>query len=192
MSVYRGPSESQSNAEALARRGSPYTAAHETSVRLAWDYRRREPANLREAEHLVRKAYTDAVPMKMHEGPDSIGDDGTPKMTARAVGYIFGSEESDDAPRDAETGQRDPVGYYHRPFDARLNQLECGSVLEQKCAAIVSRVAVKGMDARQAVAEEGIPEWWATQTAFHLLALFLRGMSDVKIRGPLSRSTTAA
>jgi hypothetical protein len=67
------------------------------SFRTRWDYHRREPQDLREAVRMVRRAYADEVPPKLHEGYDSIGPDGTPKMTAKAEGYIFGSAQGSDA-----------------------------------------------------------------------------------------------
>jgi hypothetical protein len=96
---YIGPSDAQANAEALARRGLPYSAASGASFRVQWDWHRREPRDLREAVRMVRKAYADEVPTKLHDGPDAIGPDGTPRMTARAEGYIFGDERATDAPQ---------------------------------------------------------------------------------------------
>jgi hypothetical protein len=96
---YIGPSESQANAEALMRRSAPYTAASDTSFRVSWDFHRREPADLREAVRMARRAYADEIPQTLHEGPDSIGEGGTPRMTAKAEGYIFGSHSGSDAPK---------------------------------------------------------------------------------------------
>jgi hypothetical protein len=93
---YQGISDAQANAEALARRGSPYTAASGASFSVNWDWHRREPENLREAVRMVRRAYADEVPTKLHDG-DELADDGTPKMTAKAEGYIFGRDDADDA-----------------------------------------------------------------------------------------------
>jgi hypothetical protein len=102
---YRGISDSQANADALARRAVPYGVPSDASFRRAWDHRNREPSDLREAEHYVRRAYADEVPGKLHEGPDSIGPDGTPRMTARAEGYIFGSPQASDARRGPCAGE---------------------------------------------------------------------------------------
>lgn len=97
--AYVGISDAQANAEALHRRTYTYAPENAESLRVAWDFHRREPKDLREAVHYVRKAYADEVPDKLHEGYDSIGEGGTPKMTARAEGYIFGRPDADDAKR---------------------------------------------------------------------------------------------
>ena len=120
---YIGPSDAQANAEALARRGSPYGTASEGSIRVAWDFRNREPRDLREAVRLCRRAYADEIPVKLHDGPDAIGEGGTPRFSSRAEGYLFGSPGADDAGRNAETGERDLVGYFHSPFRAALERM---------------------------------------------------------------------
>lgn len=193
---YRGLSDSQANAEALARRSAPYSAAADMSARIAWDFRNREPRDLREAVHLVRKAYADEVPDKLHEGYDSIGEGGTPKMTAKAEGYIFGSGDSDDAGRDAETGQRDLVGYYHTPFRAALCRMQHGADAERHRAAIVSHVTIGQQGPQEAAIAEGVPVWCAKLVAEDALRMFLRGLSDMKIHVPRpdlgQEATTAA
>lgn len=198
MSRYKGPSEAQANAEALARRDTPYTAASGQSFRTKWDWRQREPETLREAVRAIRQAYADEVPPKLHEGYDSIGEGGTPKMTARAEGYLFGSPTSDDASRDAETGERDAVGYYHSPFRARLADMSRGNETDRKVAAIVAHIAIGGQGVKQAAITEGVPSWLATEgTLLVLLGGFLRGLSALTIHrvshdGALPRGETAA
>lgn len=178
---YIGPSEAQSNAEALARRSSPYTLPHETSVRLAWGGTR-DPDNLREAVRRVRRMYADEVPDRLHEA--ALGDDGTPRMTARAVGYIMGDHRGDDAGTDPETGQRDLLGYYHAPFRAALANLEHGSESERKRAAIVSHITIGSQGPREAAIAEGVPSWCAKDVAELVLRGFLRSVSDVRVHAP--------
>jgi len=92
----RGPSEAQSNAEALARREAAFAPENRTSAGMAYDFRRRQtPRDLRHAVALVRRAYQDEVPTKLHES--GLADDGTPAMTAKAEAYIFGSPTWTDA-----------------------------------------------------------------------------------------------
>ena len=189
---YIGPSDSQANAEALARRGAPYTHASEQSFRIAWDWHRREPTDLREAVRMVRKAHADEVPTRLHEGYDSIGPDGTPKMTTRAEGYIFGSERADDAGRDPETGQRDLVGYYRSPFRARLAEMTTGDTASQKRAAIVSHVTIGAMGPQDAAVLEGVPPWCAKVVAEDAIRAFLRSMSDIRVHRPIAEGATAA
>jgi len=179
--TYRGPSESQSNAEALARRGSPYTAASDMSMRIAWDHRRREPDNLRDAVRMVRRAYSDEVPTKLHEGYDSIGEGGTPKMTARAEGYIFGNPQADDS-LNSRTGERDLAGWHFTPFRAALDRMAHGSDSERVYAAIVSKVTIGGQGPKEAAIAAGQrPECLAGSVALMALRAFLRSMTDLKL-----------
>jgi hypothetical protein len=193
--TYRGPSDSQANAEALARRGAPYSAASGVSFRVNWDWRKRQPRSLHEAVDMVRSLHASEVPSRLHEGPDTIGPDGTPKMTARAEGYIFGSGTGDDAARDAETGQRDPIGYYHAPFRARLAEMGAGGELERKRAAIVQHVTLGQQAPVEAAMAEGVPSWCARMVAEDALRYFLHSMSDMKLHlpnHPVAEGITAA
>lgn len=182
MSTRRHKSEAQSNAEALARRDAPYTAVSGQSFRVAWDWRQREPETLREAVRAIRQAYAAEVPTKLHEGADSIGEGGTPKMTARAEGYLFGSPTSDDASRDAETGERDVVGYYYSPFRARLADMGKSNETDRKVAAIVAHITIGSQGPKEAAIREGVPRWLATEgTLLVLLGGFLRHLSALTI-----------
>lgn len=177
---HRDLSDSQANAEALVRRSSPYTAASEASFRVAWDITKREPDSLREAVRLVRKAYADEVPEKLHDS--AIGDDGAPRMNARAVGYIFGSNTSDDAGRDPESGERDLVGYYYSPFRANLANMARGSETNKVYAAIVQTITIGGQGPREAALSAGVrPECLAKSVALMALRAFLRSMTDVAV-----------
>lgn len=178
---YIGPSEAQSNAEALRWRDAPFTATSDASFRVAWDWHRREPADLREALHMVRKAYSDEVPTKLHEGPDSIGEGGTPKMTTRAEGYLFGSPSS-GSDRD------DAIGWYHAPFRAQLDAMQHATMpngdADEACrkrAAIVSHVTIGSQGPQEAAIKEGIPAWAAKDVAEAALRSFLRGLTDLKL-----------
>lgn len=181
MKRYRGISDAQANAEALARRSAPYAAASSMSFEVAWDYTRREPTDLREAVRMVRKAYADEVPTKLHEGYASIGEGGTPKMTERAEGYLFGSATSSDAGRDPETGEPDLVSYYHSPFRAALARMERGDEATRKRAAIVSHVTIGQQGPQEAAIAEDVPSWCAKVVAEDALRAFLRGLTDIKV-----------
>src|SRR3954465_4000340 len=109
--THRGLSDSQANAEALSRRETTYTLASEASVKAVWDFHHREPRGLTEAVNMIRTAYSDEVPMRLHEGYHSIGEGGTPKRDARAEGYIFGHDFAGEAPRDID-GQVPALDYY--------------------------------------------------------------------------------
>lgn len=177
--AYIGISEAQS--DALYRRDHSYSDTHAASVRVQFDWRQRQPKSLREAVSMARALHAAEVPSKLHEGPDSIGPDGTPKMTARAEGYIFGDERSDDAPRNPETGARDPIGYYHAPFRARLAEMDRGDERTKKRAAIVAHVTIGGQSPVEAAISEGVPSWCAGEVAEKALMAFLHSMSDMKL-----------
>lgn len=178
MSRYRGPSEAQINAEALARRSAPYSGASDVSFRVAWDFHRREPDNLRDAVRQARRAYSDEVPDKLHDGPDAIGQDGTPRMTAKAVGYIFGSSQGSDAERE----DNPLVSYYHSPFRAALDRMEHGAETERLYASIVSKVTIGGQYPAVAAIAAGVkPECLAKSVALMALRSFLRSMTDLKL-----------
>ena len=185
-------SEAQANAEALHRRSAPYTDAQRASVRVQWDIRNREPQTLRDAVRAVRRAYSDEVPTKLHEGPDSIGEGGTPKMTPRAEGYLFGDPRADDAARDPETGERDLVGYHHAPFRARLADMEQGNLTDRKRAAIVRHVAIGSRNPADSAQAEGVPLWCAKVVAEDALRVFLRGLSDLRVHAPLENVVRVA
>lgn len=178
---YRGISDAQANAEALARRAAPYAVRHTASVTVAWDYRKRQPANIREAVHYVRKAYADEIPAKLHESYGSIGEGGTPKMTARAEGYLFGHPQASDAKRDAETGDRELVSYFHAPFRATLDRLAHGNEADRRRAAIVSHITIGQQGPIEAAVAEGVPAWCAHEVAERALSVFLANLSDMRI-----------
>lgn len=195
---HRDLSDSQANAEALARRSSPYTAASEASFRVAWDITKREPDNLRDAVRMVRKAYADEIPEKLHDS--AIGDDGAPRMNARAVGYIFGSDTADDSPaprcncfgNDDRTEHADycatrlsdqpMVGYYYSPFRANLSTMARGSDTQRVYAAIVQSVTIGAQGPREAALSAGVrPECLAKSVALMAMRAFLRSMTDVAV-----------
>ncbi len=199
MSRYRDLSDSQANAEALARRSSPYSVPHAISVSTAYDYRRREPRDLREAEHMVRRAHADEVPTKLHDGRNGgtpmLAADGSPRFAARAEGYIFGNPEADDAGRDPETGQRDLTGDIYTPFRSALSQMEHSDrEAHRKHAAIVTHVTFGQRTGVEAAIAEGVPSWCAGSVAELALKAFLNQMSTFRIHPPIkvAENVTAA
>jgi len=208
----RGISESQSaaNAEALERRGlhgDPAVAqAHRMTVQINADYRRRQPRDLREAVRLVRRAYADEVPAKLHDG--NLSDDGTPRWTNQATSYIFGNAQQTDAGRPkctcaesrllipgphagecpADPDNRPLISYYVTPFRAALDTMAHGGLQAQKHAAIVSHITIGSQDAVPAAIAEGVPEWCAYSVAEHVLRDFLRRLSDLKVSVPKEQS----
>lgn len=184
---YIGKSDAQANAEALHRRDHTYTEASSASFTVAWDWHNRQPQDLREAVRMVRQAYADEVPTKLHEGPDSIGDDGTPKMAARAMGYIFGSPWADDAKR----GEDPLITYLQAPFRALLADWQRH---RPEYAKIVSHVAIGRMPPRMAAELESVPAYCSKIVATDALFSFLAKLTDIKVNAPryVDEDTTAA
>lgn len=177
MSKRQWKSDAQSNAEALARRDGPFAPESRTSAGMAYDWRRRQsPRDLRHAVSLVRRAYSDEVPAKLHEG--GLADDGTPAMTAKAEAYIFGSATWTDAGK----GETPILSYYLTPFRATLDGMEQHNAESvRKRAAIVRHVTIGSQEPEQAAITEGVPSWCSRMVAMDALTAFLRLLSDVRV-----------
>lgn len=165
----REPSESQANADALARREHTYSEASGVSFRVTWDYHNRIPTTLHEAVKMVRQAYADEVPTKLHEGADSIGEGGTPQMHPRFVAYL----DDDDEAGMERNGEA--LDYMKTPFRGTL------AAYETNRARVVASVAIGSMGPIQAVLAEGVPPWCARMVAEDTLFGFLRNLSDLKV-----------
>ena len=184
--TYRDLSESQANAEALTRRSNPYTEASEASIRLHWSERTYDGYSLRDLVRAARAAYADEVPDKLHDS--ALADDGTPRMSSQAVGYIFGSAFSSDAKSD------EMVSYYHRPFRATLERLTRtgGPEGERRRAAIVAHITIGSQGPVEAAMQEDVPRWCAKLVAEDALRSFLRGMTDLKLHVQRSQEADSA
>jgi hypothetical protein len=174
----RDLSDSQANAEALARRERTYSEASGVSFRVNWDWHNREPRDLREAVRMARQAYADEVPARLHS--HDLADDGTPKMTPQAEGYIFGSETAGEERRTPDEAPP-ALDFYRTPFRACLANLERSS---PRRAAIVSHVTIGSLSPVEAAMREGVPTWCAKEVAESTLRAFLRNLTDVKVHLP--------
>jgi len=160
---------------ALARREAPFAPENRTSAGMAYDFRRRQPKDLHDAVNMVRRAYQDEVPTKLHES--GLADDGTPAMTAKAEAYIFGNPTWTDA-----HGERPLVAFYVTPFRATLAEMErARDEATRKRAAIVRHVTIGSQSAEEAAISEGVPSWCSRDVAKAALTSFLRRLSDVKV-----------
>ena len=174
----RGISEAQSNALALERRSAPWSAASGQSFTVAWNYHNREPKDLREAVRMVRAAYADEVPGRLHNR--DLADDGTPHMTPQAEGYIFGSDTAGET-RKVEGDPPPAIDYYRTPFRAALEHLRRSS---PKRAAIVSHVTIGSQNPADAAIAEGVPPFCAKEVTESTLRAFLRNLTDIKVHLP--------
>lgn len=209
---YFGPSEAQVNADALANRGRTYADPNAASFRIQWDWNRREPKNLREAVHMVRKAYQDEVPTAIHEGPDSIGEGGTPKYRETFLRYMDSPTATDagravcatscrfhpdnvfgalsDGGRNHEShcpahpSNRPLVAYHLTPFRATLSDMERGPSGTAKRAEIVRRITIGSQGPKEAAIAAGVPDWCAGLVAEDSLRAFLRRHSDLRLSLP--------
>ena len=179
-------SDSQANAEALQRRERTYSAASDASFRVAWDWHRREPKDLREAVRMVRKAYADEVPTKLHE--HQIGEGGTPQMTAAAVRYLD-SPGATDAGRPTEGVDAPLVSHYLTPFKAALDRLSHGAPAERRRAAIVSHITIGSQSPVDAALAERAHPLDAKLVAEDALRSFLRTLSDLRVDIAPDRAT---
>lgn len=173
----RWKSDAQANAEALVQRNTPFASENRTSAGMAYDWRKRQdPRDLRDAVRLIRLAYQDEVPTKLHEG-QALADDGSPAMTPRAEAYIFGSPTWTDAGKDEPL-----VSFYLTPFRARLNEMERHPAEStRKHASIVRHVAIGGQSGEAAAMTEGVPSWCSRLVALEAITTFLRGLSDMAV-----------
>jgi hypothetical protein len=182
----RDHSMSEANSAALYGRDRTYSTAHQMSVTVSQDYRKRQPRDLREAVKMARALYADEVPTKLHSGTE-LAEDGTPAMTSRATSYIFGSATATDAgfakcaqdcrenwvapaPEGhpypgirvhapdcpAHADNRPLVSYYLSPFRATLERMERGGEHERLIAAIVSAVTIGSQGPQQAAIAKGV------------------------------------
>lgn len=180
MKRYRGISDAQANAEALERRSAPYSQASGHSFTVRWDWHRREPRDLRDAVRMVRTAHADEIPERLHE--QAIGEDGTPRMTTKAEGYIFGSAGGSDVRRNAETGKPDEfLSYYHAPFKATLERFLHGDERSRRLGRIVSHITVGQQPPVAAALAEKAHPLDAKLVAEDALRVFLRNLSDLKL-----------
>lgn len=175
---YIGPSESQAaaNAQVVFRRESQWSLPHDASVRVSMDFRERIPSDLRGMVRAVRRAYEDEVPTKLHEGPDNIGEGGTPKMTDQALRYLDAPHATDAAP-----GERALASYHLTPFRAALDRMERGDVHRKRRAAIVRHITIGGQEPVTAAIMEQAHPLDARIVAEDALRVFLNSMTDVKL-----------
>ena len=169
-------SEAQANAEALTRRSAPYSETHAASMAFSWDYRQHVPDDLRGMVRAARRAYEDEVPTKLHEGPDNIGEGGTPKMAATFVRYMDQPGASD-----AERGDQPLTSHYLTPFRAQMQRMMNGGLRQARRARIVHHITVGSQEPTLAAIAEGAHLFDAGLAAEDALRVFLSQMSDLKV-----------
>lgn len=170
-----GISESQSRA--VYDRETPYSEAHRNSYTLKME--RTQPPRLRELVRMLRKAYADEVPSRIHSRDTDAGGD--PAWSPEFTRYLTGSDWATD--KDDDT--------YTTPVRACYSAMSrSSSEGTRRRAAIVFRVVVAGTDPAEAAMIEGAPEWDASACARRALELFWTRLSDVRL--DLRKTETAA
>lgn len=169
---------SESQSDALYRRDHTWSDAGRMSATIAWDWHKRQPRGLRDAADMIRRAYADEVPGRLHNR--ELADDGTPKMTPQAESYIFGSDYAGETPPDVD-GNTPVLDYYRTPFRAALSRLRG---ISRPRADLIEKVATGSHQPMQAAIEQGVPPWCAKLVAEDVLFAFMRSLSDLKISLP--------
>lgn len=172
---------SEAQSTALYQRETPYTEAHRNSWSLKMQ--RTRPPRPRELLHLLRQAYADEVPARIHSHDTDGGGD--PAWSPEFTRYLTGSDFSTD---------RNDVGtteVYATPFRACMASMS-RSAHEgtRRRAAIVFRAVVAGDDLSTAAMIEGSPEWDAPACGARALELFWTRLSDIRL--DLRQTETAA
>lgn len=172
---------SEAQSRALYERETPYTEAHRNSYALKMQ--RDRPPRPRELLHLLRKAYADEVPSRIHSRDTDAGGD--PAWSPEFTRYLTGSDFTTDV--------RDPgsTEVYLAPFRACMAAMgRSPHEATRRRAAIVFRAVVAGEDLATAAMCEGSPEWDAPACGARALELFWTRLSDIRL--DLRRTETAA
>lgn len=179
-------SDSQANAEALARRSSTYADEHAAS----WEVRFGRPAHEMSTKELVAKIMeqlAEEVPTKLHEGPDHIDGGGTPAMTAAFMGYIDGGAIVNRSPRaDSHGREFDPiiVGELRKPVQDALATMKRAKGKQAWWGIIAERVILYSEPPVVAAMAEGSHNYEAVRTANEALAELYRRITPDKMHLP--------
>lgn len=171
-----GKSDSQANAEALARRTSTYADEHAASWQVRFDRRGNEPTGLGGYVKELRAAYAAEVPDRMHR--HDVDGGGTPGFSAEMTALLYGNPFSTD-----------DEDFYRYPFRACLQGMtrQTGEEMTHR-ARIAAHVAIGGVSAVEAAIAEGVPAWCAKIVATDALRVTWRRLSAA----PLPPRTAAA
>lgn len=173
----RYKSDSQANAEALARRTSTYADEHAAS----WQVRFSEPTHELSTKALLIRLMENLeaeTPVKLHEGPDHIDAGGVPAMTAAFLGHLDSRPNSTVGRPDREAIL---AGTYRRPMAAAIDSmLRCTGKVAW-WGRIVERVLYAGEPPVVAAIAEGSHQYEAARTANEALAEALRRWTPDKM-----------
>jgi hypothetical protein len=172
-----GKSDSQANAEALARRTRTYADEHATS----WQVRFGTPAHELSTRALLARLEENLAaetPVKLHEGPDHIDEGGVPAMTNAFLSHLDSRPNSTVGKPDREAII---TGTYRRPMAAAVESMTRCQGKVAWWGRIVVRVLYQGEQPVQAAIAEGSHQYEAARTANEALAEALRRWTPDKM-----------
>jgi hypothetical protein len=163
-------SDSQANAEALARRSATYADENARSWQVQFDRPTHEPKSTSGYIHELRDAYEAECPTRLHRHDVDAG--GTPAFTAAFEAWLWGS------PFRIEPD----TGTYNTPLRACLAGMSrARDERTQSRARIAYAVIVGGQSPSEAGMREGVPAHWAEVVASDALRVTWRRL----VRGPI-------
>lgn len=169
-----GKSDSQANAEALARRGTTYADEHAASWQVRFNRPSHETRSLRDLVRDLRRAYADEVPSRIHVHETDAGGD--PAWSPEFTRYITAGDGATDR-RDAGTTE-----IYVTPFRACLDTMSRATdPSSQKRATLVQLCIVGDASPIEAAMAMGVPAWCAKVVAKDALEVFMRRLSDIRL-----------
>jgi len=158
-------SESQSMADAHAR---SWTFA----------FQRRQPDTLRELVIVLRRAYADEVPSRLHKGYDNVDGGGTPAFSGEFAAFLYGSPFAVDHHDEGTTE------VYLSPMRAALvSMTRSHEEATRQMGTIAAHVCIGGanpVDAAESVLGE-VPQWALRASAHRALDIFWRRCSSVRL-----------
>lgn len=159
----RERSESQANAEAVARRDAVFADEHAMSWQRRFDRPRHEPRSLAGYVAELREAASAEIPSRIHVHDVDAG--GTPAFAPAFAAWLYGSPFTVD-----------DTGAYTTPFRACLAAMDRGEEASRRRAAIAGRVA-HGAGPIEAAIAEGVPVWCARTVALDALRVTWRRLN---------------
>ena len=174
---YQGRSESQSQADYGS---STYAGENAASWQVRFG-RLSHELTTRELLSELMDAFAAEVPAKLHEGPDHIGEGGTPVMTGAFMGYISTGTGSVTTPDDLE-----PVyeGIFRKPLQEAIAGMKRSPGKVAWWGLIVERIIIGSQMPANAAMAEGSHRWEAVRTANEALAECHRRLTPVRVALP--------
>lgn len=164
---YIGKSDSQANADALARRSATYADENRASWELRMDRAAHEPKTLRQYVHELTKAYQSETEILRLHGRD-LDAGGAPEWTPKFAGYLTASDRATDGEDNFLT-----------PFRSALDSLLSHPDETMRTRGVIVRGLVVGGEPENLVCHVWHP--FERVVALSACRTMWRSMSDVRI-----------